>query len=529
MKRKEILIISIFTIILVIGSILAWQTIQSQKEYGRETEEVTEEEREGEAEEDEGDIKEEEDQEVEEKIDEVVSWKLYASKENEVKFKHPEDSGIRDSERAFEIQVLYPGEEWFEPSRLVVSDTPGKDNGDREYEEKDIFEGGKEVERIQFIKEDKIIYADCVDYKDIGIIDFCNNVLSTFEFSDQAKLEKDKQEEIEKFTLNPNATEINIEYGNFSGDGKRDAVVYYKLEDVIIDERGTQATKQYLETYLWSEEEERYHRVRQDEGLIGRGLAIAGFKIVDFNEDGKEEIFVLKMYAGSGMHKSYYVMGYKDGTMVDIPIEKEVTKEYWREAYGKNTEHINIDLYGRENILVENNALKRQVEVFLEGDANCCPTGPRIEIEFKLEEGGFVIDDAKAVFNDFYMSDFVLNLPMGWIEVEEGEFDYQYKDNEGNYFAINTSPAEMGIASDMIWRYRVTEEGKVKVTEKNPRCEPGYLCLAGDGKFTLVILPDDNYDGEVYSDFIIFAGNKNREDVNSEKFERILEGLIVKE
>ena len=67
------------------------------------------------------------------------------------------------------------------------------------------------------------------------------------------------------------------------------------------------------------------------------------------------------------------------------------------------------------------------------------------------------------------------------------------------------------------------------MTETNPRCEPGHFCLAGDGKFTLVILPDDNYDGEVYSDFIIFAGNKNREDVNSEKFERILEGLIVKE
>jgi hypothetical protein len=203
--------------------------------------------------------------------------------------------------------------------------------------------------------------------------------------------EKNKEQITEQFIVSSflptNATDIDLKYGDFNGDGHNDAVVFYTLENVVINSSGGQGTKQYLETYLWNVKNEEYEMVRKDEGLLG-WLTIEDFQIVDFNQDGNDEVYVLKLHDGSGMYNSFYVMGYKNNTMIDFYIEKEVQDQNYKNSRA------------HDYVFVKDNILKRKLSILNEDDPNCCPTGPTIYTEWKLENKSFKIEKEEIIFEN---------------------------------------------------------------------------------------------------------------------------------
>ncbi len=349
--------------------------------------------------------------------------------------------------------------------------------------------------------------------------------LDTFEFLGPA-------EEIKTFNLPRNAIIKEIGYGDFNGNGYMDAVVSYDLINVIINDRGDRATKHYLRTFLWDVETQRYRLTRQDEGRKG-SLNCCYFNIFDFNNDGKEEVFVAKLYDGTGMVQRHYVMGYKDGEMVDIPIDRTVKNQKWIDNYSYNPDNFSgniLDFRGRSAAGVDG-SLKAYVMISNPGEANCCPSGPRIIIEWKLEGGKFTINSKKAFFSIFSGKK-ILELGPGWVKEKETHFEYEYQDDSDNYFGITTGFVE-GLNYDEyqnIWNYRVKNDGRIEITKEREECLLDGFCSSGYGKFNLVIIPDKNFTEEDLTYIIFYLGNFTKEanEIDLDFFREIIKGFDFK-
>lgn len=197
-------------------------------------------------------------------------------------------------------------------------------------------------------------------------------------------VDEDIQKQIQKdLNLPQDATNIKFKSGNFNEDTVWDAVVLYERQNIVVNSRGDRGTKQFLETYL--SKEGTYVLKRKDEGFPEFSWSISEPKIVDFDANGLDEIFVLKTQAGTGSYKSYYVMSYRNGEMIDISIDKELRNKEW----GGGRELVSV---GADNIL------RRTLLSSTETDPNCCPSGPEIRTTWKLAGGQFVVEKEEVVF-----------------------------------------------------------------------------------------------------------------------------------
>lgn len=121
----------------------------------------------------------------------------YENEKFDLKLEHHNESNVTYSEPAegrFRLKVRYPGEEWFEPSRLEIENNP---RDKEEYRKSAFFSPYWEdpVQKITFERDGEKFYATCVDYKDIGIIDFCNKTVETLETMERMEITKEDSEE----------------------------------------------------------------------------------------------------------------------------------------------------------------------------------------------------------------------------------------------------------------------------------------------------------------------------------------------
>ncbi len=120
---------------------------------------------------------------------ETANWKTYRSDEFGFELKYPTNSEVVDqsffrNESDFQVDINYSSG-GYEPPRMIISSVA--DNRPQIVPlENDLFikNNNKNGENpIYFYKENRRIYANCVDYGGVDILDFCNKVLSTFKFT----------------------------------------------------------------------------------------------------------------------------------------------------------------------------------------------------------------------------------------------------------------------------------------------------------------------------------------------------------
>ncbi len=123
--------------------------------------------------------------------DETKDWKTYRNEKYEIEFRYPKSSDVIDQsffQNAADFQVdvsydLLAG--GYEPARLTISNV-----ADSRYQivsvKTVLFTKNNNIDGenpIYFYKDNRKVYANCVDYGGLDILDFCNKVLSTFKFT----------------------------------------------------------------------------------------------------------------------------------------------------------------------------------------------------------------------------------------------------------------------------------------------------------------------------------------------------------
>ena len=108
---------------------------------------------------------------------------------------------------------------------------------------------------------------------------------------------------------------------------------------------------------------------------------LTGVFILDLNEDGFDEIYLVTTSAGSGSHAGIY--GYssnKDQSYSPIYIP-EITENDLKD------ESLFARYMGHDSIFSSDGLLRRKFPVYKEGDPNCCPTGGFRTLTYTLYPG----------------------------------------------------------------------------------------------------------------------------------------------
>ena len=112
---------------------------------------------------------------------------------------------------------------------------------------------------------------------------------------------------------------------------------------------------------------------------------------LDLNKDGFEELYIITKSTGSGSYER--IMGFvsnNDRSVTPVYVPKMTKKDL--ESEGDFTGYM-----GHDSIYVANKQLYRKFPVYLEGDANCCPTGGNTTLTYQLRAGeaGWVLEIMK--------------------------------------------------------------------------------------------------------------------------------------
>jgi len=102
---------------------------------------------------------------------------------------------------------------------------------------------------------------------------------------------------------------------------------------------------------------------------------------LDLNKDGFDEFYLITRAAGSGGYER--IIGFASNndlsiTPVYVPKMTEKDLSAKGDYYG---------YMGHDSIYVEKEQLYRKFPVYLEGDANCCPTGGNTTVSYQLKPG----------------------------------------------------------------------------------------------------------------------------------------------
>lgn len=102
---------------------------------------------------------------------------------------------------------------------------------------------------------------------------------------------------------------------------------------------------------------------------------------LDLNKDGFDEFYLITTSTGSGSYAS--IIGFASNndlslTPVYVPEKTEKDLASDGDYYG---------YMGHDSIFVANEQLYRKFPVYLEGDANCCPTGGSTTLSYQLKPG----------------------------------------------------------------------------------------------------------------------------------------------
>ncbi len=109
---------------------------------------------------------------------------------------------------------------------------------------------------------------------------------------------------------------------------------------------------------------------------------------LDLNNDGYEELYLVTSGTGSGNYGNIY--GYASNR------DLSVTPIYVREI-SENDLKQDGDFYGymgHDSIYAENNVIHRKYPVYKDGDPNCCPTGGKKILSYRLKAGeaGWILE-----------------------------------------------------------------------------------------------------------------------------------------
>jgi len=112
---------------------------------------------------------------------------------------------------------------------------------------------------------------------------------------------------------------------------------------------------------------------------------------LDLNKDGFEELYLITKATGSGSYER--IMGFasnKDLSVTPVYVPEMTEKDL--ESAGDFTGYM-----GHDSIYVANKQLYRNFPVYLEGDANCCPTGGNTTLTYQLRAGeaGWILETMK--------------------------------------------------------------------------------------------------------------------------------------
>ena len=177
--------------------------------------------------------------------------------------------------------------------------------------------------------------------------------------SDADPVNEEKKVQTEETAKGPSRTEIKTNTGKAfwvetqaEGSG---------LMDITISAKG------------YGENDETWH-------LEGTDPLTNSF-IADLDSNGFDELYLITTSAGSGSYATIY--GYasnKDKSVTPIYIpeisENDLKKGGLFEGY-----------MGHDSIFIVGAALKRAFPKYEEGDANCCPTGGKTILTYKLKAG----------------------------------------------------------------------------------------------------------------------------------------------
>jgi len=118
---------------------------------------------------------------------------------------------------------------------------------------------------------------------------------------------------------------------------------------------------------------------------------LSNFFTLDLNKDGFEELYLITKSTGSGSYER--IMGFasnNDLSVTPVYVPKMTEKDL--EATGNFSGYM-----GHDSIYVANKQLYRKFPVYLEGDANCCPTGGSTALTYQLRAGeaGWILETIK--------------------------------------------------------------------------------------------------------------------------------------
>ena len=118
---------------------------------------------------------------------------------------------------------------------------------------------------------------------------------------------------------------------------------------------------------------------------------LSRFFTLDLNKDGFEELYLITRSTGSGSYER--IMGFasnNDLSVTPVYVPKMIEKDMEPEGDF-------MGYMGHDSIYAANKQLYRKFPVYLEGDANCCPTGGNTTLTYQLRAGeaGWILETIK--------------------------------------------------------------------------------------------------------------------------------------
>jgi len=106
--------------------------------------------------------------------------------------------------------------------------------------------------------------------------------------------------------------------------------------------------------------------------------------IADLDEDNNPEIIVSMTSEGSGSYAELLMYEYVNGELIKYQIPE----------FGPE---IKSRFRGRDSYTIEKNAIVRLFPIYTEHDANCCPSGGRMRVEYGLTQNILLQKDASVL------------------------------------------------------------------------------------------------------------------------------------